>query len=107
MAYIDHNGNYYEGDRIDTTDIECVTRPSSYHKYNIDTRKWTIDDVKVNELKKRKASDIARQYNLYLASNSPLAEDTRHKIEEVYNNTIKVLINSTDPKIIERIELII
>lgn len=102
--YIDKLGNYYEGDRIDSTDYECSKQPSSYHIFDMNTKKWLIDNNKIKELKMRKSAELNSGYNSYITMNV-LSDDDRARIDTIYNSSIQSLLNSNDPATIEKIGL--
>lgn len=41
--YVDQNGNYYEGDKADHRHIDVSKKPSPFHVYNMETKRWAKD----------------------------------------------------------------
>lgn len=104
MAFIDIDGFYYEGEKGDINDIQVPTRPTPYHKYDLNLKEWIIDDKKVLDLKKRILSQLdedLKAKTLLLNLNN----EQKKKVQDRYDEQLQLLSNTNDPIILQEITL--
>ena len=96
MAFIDMNGNYYEGDMADVRDLEVPARPTPYHAFNKKLKQWVLDEEKVMILKKQvltRLDDELRTKTLLLN----LSEDEKKFVKKSYDEKVAQLATCNDP----------
>lgn len=96
MAFIDMNGNYYEGDMADVRDLEVPTRTTPYHTYNKKLKQWVLDNDKVMILKKQvltRLDDELRTKTLLMN----LTEDEKIAVKKSYDEKVAQLSKCNDP----------
>lgn len=104
MAFIDIDGFYYEGEKANINDIAVPTRPSLYHRYDQNLKEWVLDDKKVLELKRRilfQLDEDLKAKTLLLNLN----DIEKQKIQNKYDEQIKLLSDTDDPIILQEITL--
>lgn len=104
MAYLDINGNYYEGDLADIRDLEVPTRPTPYHMFNSKLRQWVLDENKVMTLKKQVLANLDEELRVKLLLMN-LNEDEKNALRNVYEDKVKELSNCNDPLVLQNFKL--
>lgn len=100
--FVTKDGLYYEGDRNSIEDISVSRRPSAYHEYDFQTKKWVLNKTLFNSARSRLINAVEEHYQNAVMFASTEEKKSLRVSADILVNKIK---NFTDPSQLDTIKI--